>query len=91
MYCKQCGAYLPEDASVCPACGRLVTAEPPAAPQPPLAGTAPDGAADETPARATHAANARTHAAPMPREPPVIKTVCAIRSQPSVALQTGTG
>ena len=67
MYCKQCGAFLPDDAAACPACGCLLNPAP--APETPAQGPK-DGPAPEAPAApAPEAPAAPAAEAPAPSGP----------------------
>ena len=75
MYCKQCGAFLPDDATACSACGCLLTPVP--APEAPVEGPK-DGPAPAPETPAAPAPEAPAPEAPAPQPPvsgPVPSTV----------------
>ena len=62
MYCKQCGAYLPDESQLCGVCGALVEENPAAAPKMP---------AEQEPAQPEAQADPFAHITPPAAPPPV--------------------
>ena len=86
MYCKQCGAFLPDDAAACPACGCLLAPAP--APETPAQGPK-DGPAPEAPAApapeapAAPATEAPAPSGPAPGSLPPARHLVAAHARPA--------